>query len=352
MKTVNLLRWGAWGDMVMVTPLLRALKDDGYHVTVNVTRRGRDIIKFDPHIDKIVEYKENSVPDDKIPEYWANLAKGFDKFINLSGSIEEGLLAREGTEDYNLRHTERHKRFNFNYYDRTLEIGGYGHIKGQRGELHFSKAEEDEAKAFRHRMKDKFMILWALAGSSYHKAYPYAELVAKAFLDKHKDAMIMTVGDSLCEILEWQHPQTYKYSGKWGIRKSLVMTKYADMVIGPETGVLAGAGCFDTPKVIMLSHSSKENLSKYWVNCTALSAPVDCQPCHQLHYTLDSCPLVDGIKSPVCMAEIKPAALLYLMEIVYDKWREDNGMVHGERGQNLFSGRRRYGLERQQSHPV
>lgn len=336
----------------MVTPLLRALKEDGYHVTVNVTRRGRDIIKYDPNIDKIVEYKDDSIADDKIPEYWAELAKGFDKFINLSGSIEEGLLAREGTADYSLRHTERHEKFNHNYYDRTLELGGYGHIKGQNGELYFSKEEEDEAKAFRGRMKGKFMILWALSGSSFHKVYPYAEYVARAFLDKHKDAMVMTVGDTLCELLEWQHPQTYKYSGKWGIRKSLIMAKYADMVIGPETGVLAAAGCFDTPKVIMLSHASKENLTKYWTNCMALSAPVGCQPCHQIHYTLESCPLVDGIKSPVCMAEIKPAAVLYTMETVYDNWRESNGLVHGERKQNISGGRRQYGLERQQSYSV
>ena len=332
----------------MATPLLRLLKEDGYNVTVNVTRRGKDIIKHDPHIDKIVEYVDNTVPNEKLGEYWTELAKGFDRFINLSESIEKGLLAIEGSADYNLSKFERHAKFNVNYYDRTLELGGYGHIKGLNGELYFSRKEEEEAQAFRKRFKDKFIVLWGLSGSSFHKAYPFSELVAKAFLDKYKDAMIVTVGDSLCEILEWQHPRTFCYSGKWPIRKSLIMTKYADMVIGPETGVMAAAGCFDTPKAIMLSQASKENLTKYWKNCSSLSAQADCQPCHQLHYTLDSCKLLDGLKAPVCMGELKPITLLYAMDKVYHEWRDSHELVNREREQNLFSGRRWNRMEPQQ----
>ena len=63
-------------------------------------------------------------------------------------------------------------------------------------------------------------------------------------------------------MLEWEGTNMKHYSGTWGIRKSLLWTKYADLVIGTETGILNGAGCFDTPKIVMLSHSTEENLSK------------------------------------------------------------------------------------------
>ena len=102
----------------------------------------------------------------------------------------------------------------------------------------------------------------------------------------------------------------------------MVMTKYADVVVGPETGLMVAAGCFDTPKIMMLSHSSEENLTKYWKNCTALSAGVECQPCHQLHYTRDSCPLDVRMGHPICMGELQPVELYDALELEYNKWKE------------------------------
>jgi len=37
------------------------------------------------------------------------------------------------------------------------------------------------------------------------------------------------------------------------------------------------------PKVVMLSHSSAENLTRDWINTAALEAPVACHPCHRIH---------------------------------------------------------------------
>ena len=33
----------------------------------------------------------------------------------------------------------------------------------------------------------------------------------------------------------------------------------------------------------MLSHSSNDNLTRDWINCAALEAPVACHPCHRIH---------------------------------------------------------------------
>ena len=66
----------------------------------------------------------------------------------------------------------------------------------------------------------------------------------------------------------------------------MVMTKYADLVVGPETGILNAAGCFPTPKITLLSHSRHENLCKYWENDYCLAPEgAFCHPCHVLHYT-------------------------------------------------------------------
>lgn len=96
------------------------------------------------------------------------------------------------------------------------------------------------------------------------------------------------------------------------------MTKYVDLVVGCETGVLNAASCYDTDKIIMLSHSSDENLTKYWTNTTILTARnVACQPCHRLVKTIEACPHNSLLMSPVCMAEIKPLDIFNTIEEKY-----------------------------------
>lgn len=323
LKTVCVVRYGAYGDIIMMTPLLRVLKEDGYHVTVNCSPQGNEMLRHNPHVDKIVIHERDSVPRETLDEYWAEMAKGYDKFINLSESIEGSLLKIEGREDFNWSDAKRHAECDVNYYDRTLEIGGYGHIKGKVGELYLSSLENKFARDYRRKYKDRFMIQWALSGSSYHKAYPHAENVAMAFLDAYPDAMIITTGDELCTLLEWSHPRTKCYSGKWGIRKTFSVSKYCDLVIGAETGQLHAAACFDTPTIVLMSHSSEENLSKYWKNSISVGADVACRPCHKLHYRRETCPTNELIKASICMSDLRLSTVLDAMEKTYKQWREN-----------------------------
>ena len=321
-KKVLLIRLGAYGDMIIVTPLLRLLKEHGYHVTLNCNKRGEAIIRHNPYIDKILLHDE-SIPNEKLDEHWAELARGYDKVINLSESIEKGLLAVEGSPEFNLSHEERHKRYNHNYYDRTIKLAGFKE-RGLNGELHFTSIEESVFHDFRTKLAGKFKVIWGLSGSSHHKAYPYVPYAAKAFLNKYPDSVIITVGDDACRILEadLDHPRIIRKSGQWSIRKSLLMAKHANLVISGESALANAAGCFDVPKIIILSHSSEENLTKYWQNCINLYGDVPCQPCHQIHYTEESCPC-DGpvVKGPVCITSLMPGTVMEAMETVYQKWR-------------------------------
>ena len=70
------------------------------------------------------------------------------------------------------------------------------------------------------------------------------------------------------------------------------------MAIGPETGLMNAASEFDYPKVVFLSHSTHENLTRDWTNVYPMAAVStscpgrgnnDAPACHQLHYTWDHC---------------------------------------------------------------
>ena len=65
--------------------------------------------------------------------------------------------------------------------------------------------------------------------------------------------------------------------------------------MGPETGVLNAAGGLDeVKKIIFLSHSNPEKVTKYWKNTINLEPQnCKCYPCHILHTSNNLCTMVD-----------------------------------------------------------
>lgn len=327
------VRYGAFGDMIMITPLLRKLKEDGYHVTVNCTTYSQSMLENNPFVDNVVVQERECIPNPQLGPYWEEWKSHYDRYINLSESIEGKLLAVEGRSEFYSPKAFRQWRSNRNYYDFTLELGGYGgQVTHPRGELFFSPKELQWAKDIRRQYTGKFLLICALSGSSFHKIYGLFEPVLKDWLDRHPLARAVTVGDQLSRLLEIDHPQAHKAAGLWPIRNVMCLTQLVDCVLGPETGVLNAAGCFATPKITMLSHSTHENLCSHWEGdfCLAPDQKIaPCYPCHQLPYTRTACPqscitdelggvLADG---PVCaMGAIQGERLAARLDEVYRGW--------------------------------
>ncbi len=335
-KECLLIRYGALGDTVWVTPVLRLLKKQGYHIVYNCTPYSAQVLRENPFIDEFLLQEKEAIPNKELGPYWDEISKDFEKVVNFSQSIEGSLLKIEGSEEFKWSQKRRHRICNVNYMDRTLEVAGFPKKKGLLPELYFSETEEYLAKIFRQNYKDKFLIEISLSGSSFHKTYPWLPYVMNEIHDHYEDIVAITVGDYLCKLLEnWQHPNTINKAGIFTVRQSMLLTKYVDLVLGPETGILNAAACYDTPKIVFLSHSSVENLTKYWKNCTNLSAKsCNCQPCHRLIYTLGkTCPLesvrlpgahgIAEISIPECMAKIRPEDVYESIEKYYKEWKKE-----------------------------
>jgi hypothetical protein len=62
-------------------------------------------------------------------------------------------------------------------------------------------------------------------------------------------------------------------------------------------------------KVVLLSHSNPENLTKHWVNTATLETDrekVPCYPCHRLHMDWTYCVKHEKTGAALCAAFIKP----------------------------------------------
>lgn len=331
-KRALIARYGAIGDMIMISPLIRQLAEDGYEVTMNITPYCAEVLEQNPYVHNIIVQERDAIPNPELGPYWEEWKNDYDVYINLSESIEGKLLKVEGRSDFYTSQAWREKMFGCtNYYDQTMRLGGYPDAKGRRGELYFSNAELKEVKHLRDKLKDKFLVLWALKGSSYHKIYPQLREALTPWLDAHPDAVVMLAGSAGEKPLMFPHPQIMPMCGVLPLRQVFALTGVCDLVVGPESSIINAASCYDTAKICFLSHSSKENLTKYWTNTQVLEpAGVSCYPCHQLHYNLDSCPLtsVAGTQLPVCAVNgVTPERLRAALDTVYDSWAAAKSLV-------------------------
>lgn len=326
-KRALIARYGAIGDMIILSPLIKRLALDGYAVTLNITPYCAEVIKHNPYVSNVIIQEKDAIPNPDLGDYWKEWANDYDKYINLSESIEGKLLRVEGRRDF---YTSKDWRVattgGVNYFDQTMRLGGYPGDCGTRGEIYFSRSEEKEAAHIRGIYRDKFLVLWGLKGSSYHKQYPALESVLTEWLASHKDAWVVLTGSAMDKGLQFEHDQVIPGAGEIPLRICFALTKQADLVVGPESALTNAAGCFSTPKICLLSHSTRDNLTKYWLNDYSLE-PEDtpCYPCGQLHYSLSSCPTqsFNGKDYPRCtVSGISPERLIAQLDKVYEAWRQ------------------------------
>lgn len=311
-KKACVVRYGGFGDMLQAACLFPELKRQGYHLTVMTTPRGHGVIAHDPNVDAFFIQDENQVPNQWLLPFWEHQAKRFDKFINLSESIEGTLLAIPGRANHLWPQAVRHRNMNRNYQEFTAEVAELPFVPEGR---FYATPEEAESVNALLGDDDCPTVMFALSGSSQHKFYPWQDTVIARILTDHPTAKVFLVGDAACMILEagWENePRVICLSDKLSIRETLALAQRVDVVIGPETGVLNAVGYeVGVSKIVLLSHSSIENLTKHWINTFSLEPEgAPCYPCHRLHYGMKYCSEHQETGAAMCQLSINPERVI------------------------------------------
>lgn len=315
-KRALVIRYGAIGDAFTAASVLPGLKKQGYHVTYNTVPVSYELLKHDPHIDEWIVQQVDYVPNHQLGAYWEALAERYDHVINLCESIEGALLALPGRLNHGYSQEARRRLCgSVNYLERHHDIAAVPHDFAQ----HFypDEAEKRWARAVRNRMNGGPVIVWVLYGSSPHKTYPFIQVVLQWLLEKSPCHVVLMadggVGkqlqDAVVGSLEGVDlKRVHQMAGVWSIRKSLAFAQIADCVVGPETGPLNAVAMTTGPKVLYLSHSSHDNLTKHWINTTAIEPDerAPCYPCHRLHSDWTYCPKQEETAAALCASSIKP----------------------------------------------
>lgn len=355
---VLVIRLGAFGDCLIITPVLRELKKQGHEVIVLTSERGQEVFKHNPNVDRIMYQKTDSVPPDNLKHYWTKLEHDVkaDKVINFSESIEVALALHPRDPRYMFPKEERRNLCDRNYYEYAFEwakmdwkekntpvtvpinkrrasqlmsTGTCDELVRQfHPEMHFSDVEIGKAKS--HIRRDYINIALCMSGSGKHKTWPWFEILIGELFNKYgKKIHIITLGDEICKLIEIHNDKGItNLAGEIPMREAMALTKFVDLVVSPDTGVLHASAMYDTPKVALLGHTTAENITKHFVNAYPVQADetkAECSPCFRLIYNMQlQCPTDPFTKGAYCMTKgITPEMVMKRVEeALYDRCKE------------------------------
>lgn len=332
-------RFGGIGDNLIAGSPLMALKRMGYMTEVITGDPNHVLYYHNPHIDKLsVKVTQRDLPQNDLPawqKWFESRAAEYDIFIHASHSCEGRHALFKTMTAFWWSPEARRKLCAGSYLETVHDIAG---VPYEFGPLFFSSEEERvNALQTKKQVGERF-VLWVLSGTRVDKVYPYATMAVPRIIKEigapvvlmggphekeHsmataiRDAVALTNGTR--DGLHLAVPAT-EGTLCWPLRTSLALAQVADLVVTPDTGTAWAVALEPMPKIVMVSHASKENITKHWINTTTLHADPDrvpCWPCHRLHDDPSTCVENKEKNGAACISDI---SVEKLVQTVAEQW--------------------------------
>lgn len=330
MGWVGVCRLGGLGDDMIAASVLPALKQKWGHVEFITKKPWSVVLDNNPFIDKLTNKDDADIPatDAEAWQMWfVARAREYDAFYHLTHSCEITRALFPAQSQFWWPASARRKLCGQNYLETVHDICEvpYAPIGA-----HFYPTEDELALARQDRVEKLAagrtgpLIGWVCSGSRLDKRHPRGG-IAIARLIRELDATVALFGGWQKEraIATEIETQVRQHNGSldglrtclslsdrediWPIRRSLTQLQICDLVITPDTGPAWAVSMCPLPKIVLLSHASAENITKYWINTTTLAADperVPCHPCHRLHSNNSTCVANFENDGPACTSDI------------------------------------------------
>jgi ADP-heptose:LPS heptosyltransferase len=236
--------------------------------------------------------------------HWQVIGEGYDKVINLYGSIEFGLLCMENQNEYYMSQELRASRYaGRNFYDETTIFAGYPDLVGKyHGEMFFTPTEEDVVSNWLKlpKFEGKHLVMVNISGTGPHKRFVQAKEYIHRLIEADDNVHVITTGCAECKDKDVVIPgKTTSLVGRFPFRQAALVSKYMDCVVGCESGMMCVATMWHTPVVQLMTATDIIAHNKYNPNDYSLQSPARCSPCYKGPYQYRGCPSVDG--NPLCV---------------------------------------------------
>jgi len=327
-----LIAYRAFGDWLFTVPVLKYLFEK-YDVHLECSQKVYHLAHDDPRWRGITCFKFEDMPQNtwavEFPKRWQSIRDVLhpDKEINLNGSMELSCIAERSQEEFFYPVGGRRVVFGSNgFYDAVFKRADIPvpNPLDTTG-MYFSDEQEAWALSWREKHAREFILIIALSGSTMQKKFPNAVEVAERTLRMYPEARIYMAGDEDCHALvPTDNPRIHSMCGnRVTIKQAVHLTKYADMVIGPETFMMVAAGMWGTPKIQLCTTSSVFQICQYQNNDYSIQASIWCSPCHRAIYAPNDCESA-GVEKETpyaeCTRRFPTSAIMERIEKVHNLW--------------------------------
>ncbi len=291
MKKICFMHRASIGDMLLVTPIYRAVKESFPSVeTVLVTSKtGYEMLYGNPYIDVLISYEKGDNFFPVIKKIWrADAAIIFDFAYRNALAAFLALIPKRigGGKDFiNIRIPEI-SEFSPSYsHARLLKPLG---IEVKNLDLVRPVVTPEEKVHVREIYseitgEDKKLIILAPYSLSYIKDWPtekYREIIRR-FNETGKYSVAVLGGKNQKKMVEESFPGGHNLAGRLNLRESAEIISLAALHISGCTSMLHFCASTDTPSLAIYGSTD----SDYWApkkNCTVINHKFPCSPCYNI----------------------------------------------------------------------
>lgn len=308
-KRAAVVRYGAYGDALWASSVLPALKDEGYHVTVYTQEQGAEVLRHDPHIDRMIVCAPYILPPTDMIATWQWERVKYHRWINLIHSVEGRMLPTDVDVMFHQPDSVRRALCAGNYVEMVHLFAELPYVPRQR---FYPSADEVSWAAAERARYDGPVVVLNPHGSTWPKWWPHTERCVE---------LLAAAGVHSVVLGEWrgEPPRLASRYGhfigkQWTIRQAFTFAAVADCVVGEESAIVNAVAFEPVPKIVLMSHSPADSLTRDWTNTTAI-APVKmpCYPCHRIHRDQSFCVFEKRTQSAGCQAIIMPGTIADLV---------------------------------------
>lgn len=309
-KRAGVVRVGGHGDALWASSVCWHLKQQGYHVTLYASKHGEEVLRHDPNIDEVFGLPDNALSDHEFLAWRCHQARHFDKWVDLLGSVENRMLFHETSNEFFQPKATRDRLAAGNYLQAVHDYAGVPHDWRQK----FYPTADETAWAQKMRaLLDGPVVVINPAGSGPVKYWPHSQRLMELLAEHGIYSLVL--GDVRDDQVVGCEPYGIVVGMEWPVRAALAYTLLADAVVATES-MIANAVAFEPMlKVITLSHSSNDNLTRDWVNTAAIApAELPCHPCHRIHpQAFHFCTRDQITGAAACQAMARPERIVMLI---------------------------------------
>lgn len=330
-----LIGYRAFGDWCFAAPVLPYLLEK-YEVYLETNLKGYQLFHDDPRFKEVSVFAFEELPQADWAEAFVKRWKVMhekikpDREINLNATLEVNCISERDFDGWDWSLAARRSHFGRkNFYEETFKRCEIPFPEELNTEgLYFTQEQQDWAKQWHEENKDKFTVIIPAAGSTMHKTFHNYQQLVWAILNLDETSQVYIAGDITLKSKVLKHKRVFDMCTGVPIKQAFLMTKYADFMVGPETSLMAAAGMWGTPKMMLATTSGIDQMVKYHKNDYSFQAPIYCSPCHRAVYKEEDCQTrvfseKGEFLTPACSKMFNLENTQGTLFNVYKTWREN-----------------------------